>query len=282
MYLTLISCIAISGLGSHAFGSWKDRNSHYIWLRDALPYELPGARVLTYGYDTRLSGSHSFQNLEDVASKFRVSLRIALGNRPPDRPLVFIAHSLGGLVLKQALIQMESGDAVDIRNFRSTYGRSSKYVGLRSFKLAALNVHLGVVKTLIKVVFKHTKLTPEAFLILLASKSEKLAVKTLLDAGVMIDAPDHGGRTALMIAVKEGCEGMARMLLEKGANARAVDGHGNTALHYAAENLNSSELVDLLLDAGADPLAHNAQYELALYLIPSGRNHQTALRLLQA
>ena len=122
MYLTLISCIAISGFGSHAFGSWKDRNSHYTWLRDALPYDLPGARVLTYGYDTRLSGSHSFQNLEDIASMFRVSLRVALGNRPPDRPLVFIAHSLGGLVLKQALIQMESGDAVDIRNFQSTYG----------------------------------------------------------------------------------------------------------------------------------------------------------------
>lgn len=93
-----------------------------MWLRDALPYNLPGARILTYGFDTRLAGSQSFQNLEDAALIFRRSLGVALGNRPPDRPLIFLAHSLGGLVLKQALIQMASGDGVDICNFQSTYG----------------------------------------------------------------------------------------------------------------------------------------------------------------
>ena len=93
-----------------------------MWLRDALPDDLPGARVLTYGYNSRLVGSRSFQNLEDLASKFRVSLRTALSDRPPDRPLIFIAHSLGGLVLKQALIQMASGDVVDRQNFQATYG----------------------------------------------------------------------------------------------------------------------------------------------------------------
>lgn len=93
-----------------------------MWLRDALPHELPGTRVLTYGYDTRLAGSHSFQNLEDVALKFRRSLKIALGDRPSNRPLIFIAHSLGGLVLKQALIQMASGSVEDVSIFYSTYG----------------------------------------------------------------------------------------------------------------------------------------------------------------
>ena len=93
-----------------------------MWLRDALPHDLPGARVLTYGYDTRLAESNSFQNLEDVALTFRASLRVALGSRPPDRPLIFIAHSLGGLVLKQAMIQMGSGDIIDRRTFQSIYG----------------------------------------------------------------------------------------------------------------------------------------------------------------
>ena len=93
-----------------------------MWLRDALPHDLPGARVLTYGYDTRLVGSHSFQNLEDVALKFRRSLKIALGDRPSDRPLIFIAHSLGGLVLKQALIMISSGSMEDVFIFHSTYG----------------------------------------------------------------------------------------------------------------------------------------------------------------
>lgn len=93
-----------------------------MWLRDALPHDLPGARILTYGYDTRLAESNNFQNLEDVALTFRASLRIALSRSPPDRPLIFIAQSLGGLVLKQVLIQLASGDGVDRRIFESTYG----------------------------------------------------------------------------------------------------------------------------------------------------------------
>ncbi len=155
----------------------------------------------------------------------------------------------------------------------------SKYDGLRSFERAALNGHLGVVKKLIKDMFKHTKLTPEAILRSLASRGETPAVKTLLDAGVMIDSPDCSGRTALMIAIEQGWENMALMLFEKGANVRAVDGDRNTALHHAARNIDSSHLVDLLLNAGADPLALNAKNKLPLDLIPPRRNHQTARKL---
>lgn len=117
------SCIAISGLGSHAFGSWKDRDSHFMWLRDALPNHLQGARVLIYGYDSKLAESRSYQNLEDVASKFRQSLSVVLGGRISSRPLIFVAHSLGGLVLKQAMIEMASEDApaTELENFKATF-----------------------------------------------------------------------------------------------------------------------------------------------------------------
>lgn len=92
-----------------------------MWLRDALPVHLPKARILIYGYDTKLADSSSFQNLADVASRFRVALRINLGTLPRTRPLIFIAHSLGGLVMKQALVQMSSGDIADTRNFTATF-----------------------------------------------------------------------------------------------------------------------------------------------------------------
>ena len=117
------SCVAISGLGSHAFGSWKDRDSHFMWLRDALPVRLRGARVLIYGYDSKLAESRSYQNLEDVASKFRQSLSVVLGGRTRSRPLIFVAHSLGGLVLKQAVIEMasENASAAESENFKATF-----------------------------------------------------------------------------------------------------------------------------------------------------------------
>jgi hypothetical protein len=45
-----------------------------MWLRDSLPTHLPGVRVLVYGYDAKLAGSRSFQDLEALASGFRRAL----------------------------------------------------------------------------------------------------------------------------------------------------------------------------------------------------------------
>jgi protein SERAC1 len=78
-----------------------------VWLRDDLPYDItmeadnrPYARVMIYGYQTGLSQSRSMQNLEDLASSFRTSLLELMSVETP-RPIIFIAHSLGGLIVKQ-------------------------------------------------------------------------------------------------------------------------------------------------------------------------------------
>jgi hypothetical protein len=67
----LCSCIAISGLGGHAFGSFKEKGGTHMWLRDSLPHDLPGARILIYGYDSRLESSQSFQDVRTLAGQFR-------------------------------------------------------------------------------------------------------------------------------------------------------------------------------------------------------------------
>jgi len=45
-----------------------------MWLRDSLPYDLPGVRILLYGYDSHLVGSQSFQGLEALATEFRTHI----------------------------------------------------------------------------------------------------------------------------------------------------------------------------------------------------------------
>lgn len=79
----------------------------HMWLRDSLPYDLTGenngramARVMTYGYDSIIAQSENIQNLEDLATSFHTSL-LALGSAPTTRPLILVAHSLGGLIVKQ-------------------------------------------------------------------------------------------------------------------------------------------------------------------------------------
>lgn len=100
-----------------------------MWLRDSLPSDLPGAQILIYGYNTKLLSSFSFQDLEALATTFRESLEALrgaaaanYGDTKSRRPLIFIAHSLGGLVLKEALIQMSRGTKSDRETLNSTYG----------------------------------------------------------------------------------------------------------------------------------------------------------------
>ncbi|KAI1466204.1 uncharacterized protein F4812DRAFT_452075 [Daldinia caldariorum] len=101
-------CIAISGLASHPFGSWqpKGRSKSFMWIRDALPQSLRNVRPILYGYDTTLVESLSFQTIFDLALGLINQLKANGWTLPTCKPLVFLAHSLGGIVLKQAFVSL--------------------------------------------------------------------------------------------------------------------------------------------------------------------------------
>jgi hypothetical protein len=102
------SCIAISGLSSHPFGSWQPKASDktFMWIRDGLPKDIHGIRTIVYGYDTRLDDSQSFQDIPDIARGLINQLQAYGWASPSSKSVAFLAHSLGGLVLKQALVQL--------------------------------------------------------------------------------------------------------------------------------------------------------------------------------
>ena len=102
-----VDIIAITGLAGHAFGSWAA--SPHMWLRDFLPEDLPRARILLYGYDSNLAGSQSKNILTDLSNTFVVKLHTMRSlSRSELRPIVLIGHSLGCLIIKDALIEMRS------------------------------------------------------------------------------------------------------------------------------------------------------------------------------
>ncbi|EHK23526.1 uncharacterized protein TRIVIDRAFT_64038 [Trichoderma virens Gv29-8] len=101
-----IDIIAVSGLSSHPFGSWKERGGTFMWLRDEVAKTAKRARVLLYGYDTTLVNSESFQDIGDIATRLSSDVNAIRGARSAQEafvptPIVFIAHSLGGLVVKE-------------------------------------------------------------------------------------------------------------------------------------------------------------------------------------
>ncbi|OCK98088.1 uncharacterized protein K441DRAFT_545195, partial [Cenococcum geophilum 1.58] len=97
--------IFVHGLGGGSIKTWN--RSGICWPRDLLPDWMENcARIMTWGYD---STSYANQNgllllaetlLKDIEMKRRNVIE-------RQRPVVFVCHSLGGLVVKQALLQAQ-------------------------------------------------------------------------------------------------------------------------------------------------------------------------------
>ena len=103
------SCVAISGPASHPFGTWKQRapNLKSMWLRDQIPTDLPFVRSIIYGHDTRLVNSQSFKSINDLAFALIEDLRTI--RKSISRAVFLLAHSLGGVVLKRAVVAVANG-----------------------------------------------------------------------------------------------------------------------------------------------------------------------------
>ena len=100
--LSSISIVAIHGLGGGPYSTWRDGGTNKVWLRDFLPNDLPDSHIMSFGYNSRWAFSNSASNVEDYA---RELLEILIARRArvqtESNPLIFICHSLGGLVFKK-------------------------------------------------------------------------------------------------------------------------------------------------------------------------------------
>ncbi|TGJ78475.1 hypothetical protein E0Z10_g10285, partial [Xylaria hypoxylon] len=108
-----------------------------LWPKDLLPKDIPESRVFLFGYDSRIthpdqssvtkSKIHSDAN--DLCAKLSGQ---RWTTRTEDRPIIFIAHSLGGLVAGQVLVHGEQRDESSsvksiTRNLRGMVFLSSSY-----------------------------------------------------------------------------------------------------------------------------------------------------------
>ncbi|KAK3690388.1 hypothetical protein B0T22DRAFT_499792 [Podospora appendiculata] len=130
-----IDCIAISGLASHPFGSWQPRGSDktFMWIRDVLPSAVPGVRAVIYGYDSDLMEARSFQTIGDIATSLTLHLKAGGWDLPSSKPVIFLAHSLGGIILKEAIVQAADRE-------RSIVGILDRIVGALMFGVPNLGM----------------------------------------------------------------------------------------------------------------------------------------------
>jgi ankyrin repeat protein len=87
-------------------------------------------------------------------------------------------------------------------------------------------------------------------------------------------------QTVLHWAAERGDKEVVQLLLEKGADAAAKDDNGRTVLHLAAEGGNK-EVVQLLLEKGADAAAKDDNGRTVLHLAANGGNKEVVQLLLK-
>lgn len=101
-----IDIVALHGLNGHWEKTWQSdkptsKGGGAMWLRDFLPQQIPHARVMSFGYDSVLLFSKSTSDVGTFAEQLLESLLSRRMNVPETRPIIFICHSLGGIVVKK-------------------------------------------------------------------------------------------------------------------------------------------------------------------------------------
>ncbi|OTA79757.1 hypothetical protein M434DRAFT_40981, partial [Hypoxylon sp. CO27-5] len=121
-----ISIVAVHGLNpldhpSHAETTWTATDK--LWLKDFLPKRVPHARIFIFGYNSNVAFGSAAAGLREHAENLLNLLEESrsVKKTDPERPLMFICHSLGGLLVKRALVH--SNNNITYQAIRkSTFG----------------------------------------------------------------------------------------------------------------------------------------------------------------
>ncbi|KAM7205417.1 hypothetical protein V8F20_003186 [Naviculisporaceae sp. PSN 640] len=111
----LVDIVAVHDLYEDSFEAWTHPETGALWLRDFLPDHIRAARVLAYGYDSSAlsfftsDAPERVQRLaESLVQELRANRQFAGSLR---RPIIFVCHGMGGVIVKKSLIYSSSRTA---------------------------------------------------------------------------------------------------------------------------------------------------------------------------
>ncbi|KAM3470248.1 hypothetical protein MY5147_006515 [Beauveria neobassiana] len=155
--------IAVPGLGAHPYHTWEAQKTEgpnaaecqtaqspkVHLLKDLLAHEFPDARIWNFAHESTWLIDAPVKTTEEIG---KCLLKEIKDKRPfPSLPIIFIGHSLGGIIIKQALCTGDSQDIVDntagIIFLGAPHQGSS--VSIAGAALAALTGFLGSDTTLL-------------------------------------------------------------------------------------------------------------------------------------
>ncbi|KAI0900539.1 hypothetical protein F4806DRAFT_159869 [Annulohypoxylon nitens] len=94
--------IAIEGLGTNPFGTFRSPQSDDMWLRDYLPEKFKSCRILLYGYDSKVADSKTNQSVQEIAATCKNDLlEFRELTKTEKRQVIWIGQSMGGLIVQE-------------------------------------------------------------------------------------------------------------------------------------------------------------------------------------
>ena len=153
----VVDIVFVHGLTGDRERTWTHPDAKGIpWPMEFLPSHLPDARILTYGYDAYVLRKHCPATKNRVSEHARDFLNAIFayrqGSSTLGRPLIFVVHSLGGIVCKDALLRSRNAADKHLRDVlectRGIAFMGTPHTGSALANWAKLPVaSLGVVKS---------------------------------------------------------------------------------------------------------------------------------------
>ncbi|RDW83590.1 uncharacterized protein DSM5745_03916 [Aspergillus mulundensis] len=225
----LADIVFVHGLGGHPENTWtytpakdsrfRHRFFHFrsdrkrliqavpsvFWPRELLRQDLSNCRIMTYGYDSDIV---SFLAPVDRSSLYQHSnsFLVDLSHRRqkwPARPIIFVAHSLGGILVKDALKQSQDAqykpklqniyENVHSVIFLGTPHRGSDWAALgKSLSIFALGkANDGLLRSL-QVGSADLERLTDAFAVML--KANKVKVCSFVESQAITDIPGFANK----------------------------------------------------------------------------------------
>ena len=119
------SIVAVHGILENGLEAWTDINSGTLWLRDLFPHERYHVRVLLYHYNVEAflcPGESSADRIlpfaNSLVDEFCADRQLADAFK---RPIIFVCHGFGGLLVKRALAFSSTRRAQAVEHLRSVF-----------------------------------------------------------------------------------------------------------------------------------------------------------------
>ncbi|RAK97066.1 uncharacterized protein BO80DRAFT_448750 [Aspergillus ibericus CBS 121593] len=127
-----VDIVFVHGLRGHREKTWT-KDGH-LWPKEYLPTDIENCRLMSFGYDSNVIHSSQAEITQgSLTSDARCLCALLKDERStPEsetRPLIFVAHSLGGLVCAEAVILGDRNVAGDSVNAIARYIKGIIFLG---------------------------------------------------------------------------------------------------------------------------------------------------------